>query len=245
MSGSRVLILGDVPALVAVVVRAAGLEPVRSRPDLVLCHGGDGTLLRAERMYPGVPKIPVRAGTRSEPCTQHRLERVLERLLADELDVEVLPKIEARVGAWRGLAVNDVVLRNHNPAIAVRFELTIGEQSTAELTGDGLVIATPFGSTGYYRSVTRSSVATGLGVAFNNCTEVRAPLHHTDERPIIVRIVRGPAVLVHDNDARPIPVRAGQGFVVAAAAETATILGLDALRCQECRREGGQRYNPH
>ena len=45
----RVLVLGEARALAEEEAARAGLEVVRREPTLVLCHGGDGTLLRAER----------------------------------------------------------------------------------------------------------------------------------------------------------------------------------------------------
>lgn len=60
-----------------------------------------------------------------------------------------------------------------------------------------------------------------------------------------VDVLRGPALLVHDNDARHVALRTGQGFSVSASSSVADLLGLDALRCQECRRADGSPFNPH
>ena len=60
-----------------------------------------------------------------------------------------------------------------------------------------------------------------------------------------VELVRGPAVLVCDNDPRSIPMRASQLFKVSLSDKRATVLGLDALRCQVCRRDDGAAFNAH
>jgi len=241
----RLLVAGEDPRPVAALAAAAGFSVVASRPDVVLCHGGDGTLLRAERDWPSVPKVPARVAARSRLCPEHQLEGILQRLAADELADEALGKLELAVAGARFLAMNDIVMRNESPATAVRFVLHVDGLRTAEITGDGVVFATPFGSTGYYRSITRSVVERGLGIAFNNSTEVHAPLLLSGDEPVEVSVLRGPAVLVHDNDVRAIPLREGHRFSVRGVADVARVRGLDALRCQACRKQDGSRFNPH
>jgi NAD+ kinase len=157
------------------------------------------------------------------------------------------------VAGRRFLAINDVVMRNESPATAVRFAISTegapppqdARHAPGEITGDGLVFATPFGSTGYYRSITRRVVESGFGLAFNNSTEPLEPLLLREQQTVEVRLLRGPAVLVHDNDARVIPLREGHRFTVRGSAEAAVVLGLDALRCQTCLKADGSRFNPH
>ncbi len=247
---ARLFVAGEERAAAAVLVRAAGFDVVSSNPDAVLCHGGDGTLLRAERDWPGVPKLPARVGQRAQLCAEHGLPAILQRLREGRLQGEALGKLELTVAGRRFLALNDVVLRNESPATAVRFTLARDGSSSGEITGDGLVFATPFGSTGYFRSITRQTVGRGMGVAFNNSTEPLDPLLIEGDAPaaaqrVEVSVLRGPAVLVHDNDARLIPLREGHRFSVQPVSETARVLGLDALRCQLCRKADGSRFNAH
>jgi NAD+ kinase len=241
----RLLVSGDDPRAVAGDVSAAGFLLVTSAPEVVLCYGGDGTLLRAERDWPGVPKVPARVGSRARLCPDHELPAILARLRDGLLERETLSKLELAVAGWQFLAMNDIVMRNESPATAVRFALHAEGVHADEVTGDGLVFATPFGSTGYYRSITRSVVERGLGIAFNNSTEPYEPLLVTGEFTVEVAVLRGPAVLVHDNDVRAIPLREGHRFSVRGSSAQAVVLGLDALRCQQCRKADGSRFNPH
>ncbi|MCB9899167.1 MAG: NAD(+)/NADH kinase [Planctomycetes bacterium] len=242
---TRVLVVGDERKRVEALLEARGHEVVRRAPELVLTHGGDGSLLRAERWFPDVPKMPVRVATGQRLCARHTLEGVLRRLADGALPSEELDLLELRVGAARLFALNDVVLRNDNPAVAVRFHLVVDGVRSREHTGDGLVIATPFGSTAYYRSVTRTSFGSGIGVGFNNATRPTAPLQLDPRSSLVVEVVRGPAVLVADNDDRAIPLREGHWFGVRRSERTAQVLGLDALRCQDCRRADHGTFNPH
>jgi hypothetical protein len=60
-----------------------------------------------------------------------------------------------------------------------------------------------------------------------------------------IELLRGPAVLVHDNDPRTLFLREGQRLRVSLSSAVAVVLGLDALRCQRCRRTDGTTFNPH
>ena len=238
----RLLVVGDERALAAAAAEAAGFTLVRRDPQVVLCHGGDGTLLRADREWRDAPKLPVRLASRARLCPDHQLPARLAALAAGRLREEELTRLALRVGTRRWLALNDVVLRNDSPATAVRVRLSGVE---GEICGDGLVFATPFGSSGYYRSITREMVPDGFGVAFNNSTEERAPLRRGADAAVEVEVTRGPAVLAVDNDLRSLPMRDGHRFQVTLAPERAVVLGLDALRCQVCRRADGESFNPH
>jgi NAD kinase len=241
----RVAIAGDDLPVVVAAVKRAGLQLVQRDPQVVLCHGGDGTLLRAEREWPGVPKVPVRIASRARLCADHQLEAVLRRLLDGALPRQELPLLVAEVGRWRLAALNDIVLRNDNAATAVRLVVRAADRQSGEITGDGVVCATPFGSTGYFRSVARSIVEEGFGVAFSNSTEPIEPLRLQPGEWVEIEIRRGPAELVRDNDPRSVNLRDGSRVRIALSERTAVVLGLDALGCQRCRKADGSSFNPH
>jgi NAD+ kinase len=241
----RVIIMGDLAAEAGAALEQAGWEIVSLDPDVVFCHGGDGTLLRAERIWPGVPKVPARIGLRAALCERHGLDAIVSRIASGELSVHRLPKLELRMGRYRAHAMNDIVVRNTNPTTAVRLTIELDGRTSEEISGDGLVVTTPFGSSAYYRSITGSTFEEGIGIAFNNATEPRKPIVYAGDRAMGIDILRGPAVLACDNDSRPIPLRAGHRFTVQLSSERALVHGLDSLSCQECLRQDGSRFNPH
>lgn len=213
------------------------VEVVDKEPDLVISHGGDGALLGAEREFPGVPKFPLRDLGHNYPCPEHDPEKMLNRALAGELKRYEVSKIQACVNNETVVGLNDICLHRLNLASAVRFRLFInGEVYANQVVGDGLVAATTFGSTGYYRSITNSIFQTGLGLAFSNTTD---PIDHMvlKESSIVkLQIIRGPAILVVDNDPREIDLKTGDEIVLKKADNKAVIFGLDILRCRECFR---------
>ncbi len=205
------------------------------RPELLLCYGGDGTLLSAERSRPGLPKLLVRrSASRPREDAGPSLEQALTLLFRGEYAVEERLKLEATVrdGAWeeRFLALNDCALRNQDLGRAIRFSLFVnGEERFRELVGDGLVIATPFGSTAYYRSITKRSFARGIGIAFNNVTITAPPILLREDARIRVILRRGPASFAADNHVVERVLGDGALLLVRAARERARIVRLSRL----------------
>jgi len=212
-------------------------ELVESGPDLVICYGGDGSLLGAERELPGVPKCAIRDSRTSRKCALHHESKLLTMLQDGRLATQSLAKIQGTSNDGTVSGLNDVLVNKSHIHSAVRYRLWIDDEPYGhEIVGDGLVMSTPFGSTGYYRSITRSMFRLGIGVAFNNSTE---PLDHlvvSEDAEIRVQITRGPAVLLADNGPERIPLEQGDVAIIRRAPVEATVLGLDTFRCRECYR---------
>jgi NAD+ kinase len=123
--------------------------PVERDVDLCLVLGGDGTILHALRTYAGteVPVFGVNFGTVGFLAAVERdqAEEGLRRALARDFETVRLPAIELD-----GLtAVNDVSL-NRKPGLRVAdLAYSVGEDEVGRVRCDGLVVATPVGSTGY------------------------------------------------------------------------------------------------
>ena len=144
-------------------------------PDAVITFGGDGTLLGAERDFPGIPKLPLKDSDGCFKCHPNSNEELLQLLVQNKLIVKEYSKLEVEFGGQKYLVVNDATIRNTLPNTALRFSVNLNESSPSPLVtssfvlvGDGLVVATSFGSTGYFFSITKRTFAKGFGVAFNN-----------------------------------------------------------------------------
>lgn len=215
--------------------------PVRivdDRPDLVIAYGGDGALLGAERSYPGIPKCPIRDSRTNRKCPRHGEDTILRWLFDNKLGTSRLTKVQAVMnGRACAVGLNDVVVNRLILSSALRYRIWLNDDLYArQIVGDGLVVSTPFGSTGYYRSITHSLFRLGLGLAFNNSTE---PVNHLvldEASKIKVEILRGPAVLLADNDPAYTDLECGETFEVMRAEQNAVVLGLDIFRCPDCYR---------
>ncbi len=121
--------------------------------DLAVALGGDGTILAAMRRYAGrgVPVFAINFGEIGFLSTVERedLDAGIERALRGEFDVLPLPALEVETAAGKWVAVNDVSFhRRQDLRVAELGYSVLGEQ-IGEVRCDGLVIATPAGSTGY------------------------------------------------------------------------------------------------
>lgn len=91
--------------------------------------------------------------------------------------------------------------------------------------GDGVVAATPFGSTAYYHSITRTTFDQGIGIAFNNCTGTTEPLRLGDNARLDVRIVRSDAHLSVDNHPELFALSEGDTVSVRRAEQETRLVG--------------------
>lgn len=235
LSGKKVLVYGrNVDDLISVLPKE--VELVSTNPDLVISYGGDGALLGAERDWPGVPKIAMRDYRHNPKCSEHSEEQVLALALAGELTPRKLIKLDAFDGKGNCLsAMNDVVLHNGDPRSAIRYAVTIdGKSFPHQMVGDGVVTATPFGSSAYYKSITGSVFYTGIGLAFNNSTEPMDHMVLNDASVIEVIITRGPAVLLADNSPREFIIEEGEKITIKKGEAETLFYGLDIFRCPAC-----------
>ncbi|MBU1855311.1 MAG: NAD(+)/NADH kinase [Nanoarchaeota archaeon] len=192
------------------LLESKGFKVVASSPDFVVSFGGDGTLLYSERKFPGVPKLVIRDSKICKKCVSGRSSTVLELVRNDDFILEEWLKVDACFNKEHFLAVNDVIIRNKFPMQAIRLEVVVGEeQLVEEMIGDGLVVATPFGSTAYFNSVTRTSFNKGIGVGFNNSVSRHAPFFLSESDVLKVRIIRGEAHLAFDNSPKVVSLKDG------------------------------------
>jgi NAD+ kinase len=129
--------------------------------DVLVVLGGDGTFLRAARavIVDDVPLLGINVGKVGflSKVEAVELERVLGQLVAGEYAIESRMALEGRIlrgqraapESGRLLALNDVVVARGSLARVVRLEVSIDQSHLATFIADGLVVASPTGSTGY------------------------------------------------------------------------------------------------
>lgn len=135
---------------------AAGIEMADQLPrqaDLCLVLGGDGSILYALRHFArsGVPIFGVNFGTVGFLAAVEREEanEGMRRAFAGETEAVDLPGLEVKVDGERRVALNDVgFLRRPHERVA-ELSYRIAGEEVGHVRCDGLVAATPVGSTGY------------------------------------------------------------------------------------------------
>jgi len=126
--------------------------------DLVIVVGGDGSLLGAARALAGsgVPLLGINRGNLGflADIPPDALEQPIGEVLAGHYRVENRFLLEAEVrrggeAPGQGDALNDVVLHPGKSTKMIEFELFIDGQFVCNQKADGLIVATPTGSTAY------------------------------------------------------------------------------------------------
>jgi NAD+ kinase len=121
--------------------------------DICFALGGDGTILNALRTYArtGVPVFAINFGEMGFLATVDREDALMgsRRALSGDFEVMSLPGIElfGRRGRW--LAINDVSMHRQQGNRVADLEYAVGGDEVGRVRCDGLVVATPAGSTGY------------------------------------------------------------------------------------------------
>jgi NAD+ kinase len=135
---------------------AEGVEPssaLEGTPDICIVLGGDGTILKALRAYAGeeVPVFGVNFGTVGFLAAVERdlLDDGLASALGGKFDVMRMPGLEATVEASPPVALNDVSLIRRQHSRLAELAYRLGGKEVGHVRCDGLVAATPAGSTGY------------------------------------------------------------------------------------------------
>ncbi|HKD54734.1 MAG TPA: NAD(+)/NADH kinase [Steroidobacteraceae bacterium] len=161
------------------------------RADLVIAVGGDGTLLYGARLVArrGVPLIGVnrgRLGFLTDVMPQDMLTSV-DAALAGELEEDQRPLLSARLTRANGqvaesFALNDVVMQKHDTGRTLDFETRINGTYVNTHDADGIIVASPTGSTAYALSCSGPIIEPHLPAL------VIVPIcaHTLSDRPIVV-----------------------------------------------------------
>ena len=135
---------------------ADGVEEVAElsgRPDLGLVLGGDGSILYALRRFArsGVPVFGVNFGTVGFLAAVERdqAEEGIRLALAGEIETVEMPGLEVEVDGEARVGLNDISLTRRPRDRVAELSYAIAGEEVGHVRCDGLVAATPAGSTGY------------------------------------------------------------------------------------------------
>jgi NAD+ kinase len=154
----EVLIDQETQACVGVVSHALSRDALGEKIDILIVLGGDGTLLSAARALGGqrVPILAVNLGGLGflTSVTLDELYPLLEQVLAGKhrtsermmLDAEILRDGHS---AQRQCALNDAVANKGALARMLDFDVSVNGDAVGRYRADGIIVATPTGSTAY------------------------------------------------------------------------------------------------
>ena len=178
------------------------MADIAGRVDLAIGLGGDGTMLNIARTFSPhhVPMIGVNQGRLGflTDLTLDNMLDVIEGMLEGQYVTERRLLLSARVmrgetEVFSGTAFNEVVVHRSQISSMVEFEVRIDGEYLYNQRADGLIVATPTGSTAYAMSAGGPILHPGLDVL-----ELVPVCPHTlSNRPIVVHASSVLEILMH------------------------------------------------
>lgn len=176
--------LNDYPTL--------AMEEIRSKVDLAVVVGGDGTMLSVARALVDteIPLVGINRGRLGflTDLTAESMIEGMEHILNGEYECESRMLIQANVAhekelTAKGIAVNDIVINKSHVGRLVELEVLIDGQFVYRMRADGLIVSTPTGTTAYALSAGGPIVHPGVDAI----TLVPICPHTLSNRPITIR----------------------------------------------------------
>ncbi len=232
----KVAVVGLAKKLIEKKLPEYGLNLDKKNPDVVISFGGDGTALYAERVYPGIPRVLIKHSKVCQKCKlgTHDFSEVLKALKENKYKVIEEIKVEGIVNddpKKKLIGLNEIGIHHKIPTKTIRLRVNVDSKVVAdEMIGDGIVVATPYGSTAYFHSITRKTFSKGLGLAFNNPKKMRKGLVVNDDSVIEVDVLRGMGWMTADNNEKMITVRRGDRIKIKKYKGKARIIELKGKR---------------
>lgn len=119
------------------------------KADFVITIGGDGTLLKAARLYSGLPVFGINLGRLGflAQAKPDEIEMAVEKLINGEYTIQNRMMLEAVNEEIT--ALNDIVIKGDSFSRTSRLYLSINSKPVCDYLADGIIISTPTGSTAY------------------------------------------------------------------------------------------------
>ncbi len=183
---------------------ALSSEELGQRCDLAVVVGGDGTMLGIARELSrhGLPLVGINQGRLGfiTDISIGQYKDALLPMIAGDYEEERRSMLEGEV--WRdgeaifcGLSLNDVVVSRGATAGMVELRVDVGDDFVANLRADGLIVATPTGSTAYALSaggpILHPSIAGWVMVPIASHTLSNRPIVLPDRGEVRIGIVAG------------------------------------------------------
>ena len=128
-------------------------EEYVKKVDIVIVFGGDGTLLNAARKYLNyeIPILGINMGNVGflTDIRTENFEKTIKEVLEGSYKIEERNLVSAKFGNNHLYGLNEVVIHSGAYAQLMRYRLNVNDKVVYEQRSDGLIIATPTGSTAY------------------------------------------------------------------------------------------------
>lgn len=215
----------------------ASYETIASSADLAVVLGGDGTLLNTARRLAasGVPLVGVnqgRLGFMTDIAREHMRERMSD-VLEGRYTREQRAMLDAVVErgeevVFKTEALNDIVVNKGDIGRMIELEVNVDGELLHVLRADGLIVATPTGSTAYALSangpILHPAVAGIAVVPLCPHALSNRPITVSDQCRLEIRLLPPHDALVHFDGQARFDARAGDQVRITRSAHVATLL---------------------
>jgi len=192
--------------------------------DLLIVFGGDGTLLGAARKFIAseIPLLGINLGTLGflTDINIENFESVIHDILKGEFVVEERSLVEAHFANQEVFGLNEILIHSGSYAQLMRYRLLIDGQMVYEQRSDGLIIATPTGSTAYALSAGGSIIHPELDlwniIPMMSQSLSSRPLIVSNHKSLEIQLIQGPldhAMICVDGQ-NDIPIQYDDSIVI-------------------------------
>lgn len=157
--GCSCAIQGENPDKGPRIYKYTDASQVPEQTECVITLGGDGTLIQAARDLAGrqIPIIGVNLGTLgylTQISREEDIKQMLNDIIEDQYRVEKRMMLKGSVyrdgeKIYEGLALNEIVLTRREMFRVLKFLIYVNGECLNNYTADGMIVATPTGSTAY------------------------------------------------------------------------------------------------
>ena len=185
--------------------------------DLIIVFGGDGTLLAAARNFINneIPILGINLGTVGflTDVNVENFESVISNIFNGDYVLEERSLIEAKFLDQEVSGLNEVLIHSGSYAQLMRYRLLIDGKTVYEQRSDGLIIATPTGSTAYALSAGGSIIHPELNIwniiPMMSQSLSSRPLIASNKKSMEIQLIKGPLdhAMVCVDGQKDIPIK--------------------------------------
>ena len=205
-------------------VKTLDVKEFNDLVDLIIVFGGDGTLLGAARKFINneIPILGINMGTVGflTDVNIENFESVVKDIFKGDYILEERSLVEAKFAEQEVFGLNEVLIHSGSYAQLMRYRLLINDKTVYEQRSDGLIVATPTGSTAYALSAGGSIIHPELNIwniiPMMSQSLSSRPLVVSNEKSMEIQLIEGPldhAMICVDGQ-QDIPVQYNESIYI-------------------------------
>ena len=205
-------------------VKTLDVKEFNDLVDLIIVFGGDGTLLGAARKFINneIPILGINMGTVGflTDVNIENFESVVKDIFKGDYILEERSLVEAKFADQEVFGLNEVLIHSGSYAQLMRYRLLINDKTVYEQRSDGLIVATPTGSTAYALSAGGSIIHPELNIwniiPMMSQSLSSRPLVVSNEKSMEIQLIEGPLdhAMVCVDGQQDIPIQYNESIYI-------------------------------